>query len=231
MVGFAVGAPMFRASNRALIVAVIVTLVTFTVPCLDFLLPPAAFSGSAAVPGPLRINLFFDRLANDRRGLLPQQLARIDTLLRHARSNYARSSIDLVVSTGTCEYHREPESSVASARFSRGSINVVVTDRLGYDIDHQLTGAVSFGPPVMRTQLRTSPFFLVSFIGLEDAAQDALEHEIAHHLAGHTLRRPGFLDAHCADAALALLFLKQRLDPPVELFQRGAVRLSSLAQE
>jgi len=66
------------------------------------------------------------------------------------------------------------------------TINLMVTDTLGYDIDRNRTGGCSAGPGPKGANLGDR--FYRTFIGLNEANGATLPHEYAHHFSLDTQR-------------------------------------------
>jgi len=88
-------------------------------------------------------------------------------------------SFDLHYTDGA--YMREQGFAEIPDKFlAGGTINLFVTESLGYDIDHDRTGGGSIGPRPRRPGIAPDPFYK-TFVGLKDAHATTLPHEYAHH--------------------------------------------------
>ena len=131
-----------------------------------------------------------DRGAHFGKGLAEDQIARFRYLQEKARREYATSGIRFDVHVLEGAYLRQQGYSEIPSKFlARGTINLFVTESLGYDIDRDRTGGCSMGPRAPSRRSGGDPFYK-SFLGLREAGENTLAHEYAHHFTLDTRRNP-----------------------------------------
>ena len=148
----------------------------------------------ALKPIVISVSVMLDRGAHSARGLAENEIAKFKQYQEKARREYATSGIlfDVRFVDGaflrTQGYSQIPEKFLA-----RKTINLFVTDTLGYDIDRDRTGGCSTGPRPRGPRSAPDPFYK-TFLGLRDAHDTTLAHEYAHHFTLDTLRNPTMTD-------------------------------------
>jgi hypothetical protein len=146
-------------------------------------------------PEPLRpivisVQVMFDRGAHSARGLAEGERSKFKRYQEKARREYATSGIRFDIRVLEGAYLRQQGYSEIPSQFlARGTINLFVTDTLGYDIDRDRTGGCSMGPRPPGRKSGGDPFYQ-TFLGLRDAAETTLPHEYAHHFTLDTRRNP-----------------------------------------
>jgi hypothetical protein len=180
------------------------------------------FSRSATAPLKpivISVNVMLDRGAHSVRGLTESEIAKFKQYQESARREYATSGIlfDLRYVEGaflrTQGYSEIPEKFLA-----RKTINLFVTDTLGYDIDRDRTGGCSTGPRPRGPRSAPDPFYK-TFLGLRDARDTTLAHEYAHHFTLDTRRNPTMTGNLWADLRNDLLLWRQRHGVPILQFR------------
>ena len=112
----------------------------------DFLLALAGGGFFSRKPEPLKpivisVNLMFDHGAHSGKGLGETELALFNRYQEKTRREYATSGIFFDVSVTEGAYLRQQGYSQIPEKFlTLKSINLFVTDTLGYDIDRERTG-------------------------------------------------------------------------------------------
>lgn len=107
-----------------------------------------------------------------------------------AAREFAVSAIKFQVMVTEGAFLRTQGYSVIPDQFlRRGTVNVFVTNVLGYDIDRDRTGGTCIGPRARRAGVAADPFYKV-FLGLDHATARTLPHEYAHHLTLDTAENP-----------------------------------------
>jgi len=153
-----------------------------------FLLAPLA----AAVymrPIIVSVRVLLDRGAHKGRGLTGGEIALFNARQERARREYAASGIHFELHVVEDAYLRQQGYSVIPEKFlTTTSINLFVTETLGYDIDIDRTGGCSMGPRPPSRRSGGDPYYR-TFLGLKDAGDNTLQHEYAHHFTLDTRHR------------------------------------------
>jgi hypothetical protein len=193
----------------------------------DFLLALAGGGFFSRKPEPLKpivisVNLMFDHGAHSGKGLGETELALFNRYQEKTRREYATSGIFFDVSVTEGAYLRQQGYSQIPEKFlTLKSINLFVTDTLGYDIDRERTGGGSIGPRPRRPGFAPDPFYKV-FLGLRDASEKALAHEYAHHFTLDTRRQPTVMRNSWADLRNDYWLWRQRHGVPILQFRACA---------
>lgn len=141
-------------------------------------------------PLTIAVQVMFDQGAHSGKGLGEAERSRFKSYQEKARREYATSGIYFDLRTLEGTYLRQQGYSEIPSKFlARGTINLFVTDTLGYDIDRDRTGGCSMGPRPPSRRSGGDPFYK-TFLGLRDARDTTLPHEYAHHFTLDTRRRP-----------------------------------------
>jgi hypothetical protein len=136
------------------------------------------------------VQAMFDQGAHSGRGLKDAERSKFRNFQEKARREYATSGIRFDVRVLEGAYLRQQGYSEIPEKFlARGTINLFVTDTLGYDIDRDRTGGCSMGPRPPSRRSGGDPYYK-TFLGLRDARDTTLAHEYAHHFTLDTLRNP-----------------------------------------
>jgi hypothetical protein len=150
----------------------------------------------------------FDQGAHAGRGLGEGERSKFRSFQDQARREYATTGIQFDVRVLEGAYLRQQGYSEIPAKFlARGTLNLFVTDTLGYDIDRDRTG----GDP-----------FYETFLGLRDARDTTLPHEYAHHFTLDTRRNPTAAANFWADLRNDYWLWLQRHGMPVMEFRACA---------
>ncbi|MGA2738253.1 MAG: hypothetical protein ABSG65_12500 [Bryobacteraceae bacterium] len=138
----------------------------------------------------ISVQAMFDRGAHSGKGLSEAERFKFRRLQEQARREYANSGIRFDVRALEGAYLRQQGYSEIPEKFlARGTINLFVTDTLGYDIDRDRTGGCSMGPRPPSRRSGGDPFYK-TFLGLREARDTTLPHEYAHHFTLDTQRNP-----------------------------------------
>jgi hypothetical protein len=138
----------------------------------------------------ISVQAMFDQGAHSGRGLKDAERSKFRNFQEKARREYATSGIRFDVRVLEGAYLRQQVYSEIPEKFlARGTINLFVTDTLGYDIDRDRTGGCSMGPRPPSRRSGGDPYYK-TFLGLRDARDTTLAHEYAHHFTLDTLRNP-----------------------------------------
>jgi hypothetical protein len=168
------------------------------------------------------VSVMLDRGAHSAKGLSESEVAKFKQYQEQARREYATSGIrfDLRFVEGaflrTQGYSEIPEKFLA-----RKTINLFVTDTLGYDIDRDRTGGCSTGPRPRGPRSAPDPFYK-TFLGLRDARDITLAHEYAHHFTLDTRRNPSMTGNLWADLRNDYWLWRQRHGLPILQFRACA---------
>ena len=125
-------------------------------------------------PEPLRpivisVQAMFDKGAHSGKGLGEGELSKFRNYQEKARREYATSGIRFDIRVLEGGYLRQQGYSEIPPKFlAPGTINLFVTDTLGYDIDRDRTGGCSIGPRPPSRRSGGDPFYK-TFLGLRDA--------------------------------------------------------------
>ncbi len=162
---------------------------------------PTLIGGRAEQLRPIiiSVNVLYDRGTHAGKGLGESEIATFNRYQERARREYATSGIafDLHFTDGAF-LRKQGYSQIPDRFLSRGSINLFVTDTLGYDIDRDRTGGCSIGPRPRAPGIAPEPFYK-TFLGLREAAETTLVHEYAHHFTLDTKRNPSATGNFWAD--------------------------------
>jgi len=168
------------------------------------------------------VQVMFDRGAHSGQGLGAREIAAFNALQEKARRDYAISGIHFDVHAEEGAYLRQQGYSEIPDKFlTKSSINLFVTETLGYDIDKDRTGGCSIGPRAPSRRSGGDPFYEI-FLGLRDAHDTTLEHEYAHHFTLDTLHRPGAAGNLWADLRNDYWLWRQRHGTPIAAFRACA---------
>ncbi len=170
----------------------------------------------------ISVNAMFDRSAHSGKGLGSGELSLFKYFQEKAAREYAISGIwfDVRVSEGA--YLRQQGYSEIPDQFlAPKTINLFVTDALGYDIDRDRTGGSSTGPRPRTRQSARSPFYKI-YLGLKDARDTTLPHEYAHHFTLDTQRTASVAGNLWADLRNDYWLWRQRHGVPMVEFRRCA---------
>jgi hypothetical protein len=112
-------------------------------------------------------------------------------------------------------------SEIPEKFLARKTINLFVTDALGYDIDKDRTGGCSTEPRPRGPRSAPDPFYK-TFLGLRDAHDTTLAHEYAHHFTLDTRRNPTMTGNLWADLRNDFWLWRQRQGAPILQFRACA---------
>ena len=167
----------------------------------------------------ISVNILFDRGAHSGRGLGQGEVSLFNRYQEKAAREFATSGIffDIRVTEGA--YLRQQGFSEIPDQFLvPGTINLFVTETLGYDIDRDRTGGASMGPrPRTRVSARSPGY--KSFLGLKDADDTTLPHEYAHHFTLDTQRNASMESNFWADLRNDYWLWRQRHGVPILEFR------------
>jgi hypothetical protein len=192
----------------------------------DFLLSGIDAAGAGALhasqglkPIVISVHVMFDQGAHSGKGLRDSEIARFNVCQERARREYSISGLHFDLHRVEGAYVRQQGYSVIPDKFlARGTINLFVTDTLGYDIDRDRTGGCSVGPHAQRGRFAGDPFY-ETFLGLSDADEGTLAHEYAHHFTLDTRRRSTWLSNSWADFRNNYWLWRQRHGSPIMAFR------------
>jgi hypothetical protein len=195
----------------------------------EFLLFGAAGNGlfTRTKPQPLKpivisVHAMFDRGAHSGKGLGDRERAMFYRYQEKARREFATSGILFDVRVVEDAHLREQGYSDIPDKFlARGTINLFVTETLGYDIDRDRTGGCSMGPRPPSRKSGGDPFYK-TFLGLREAGEATLAHEYAHHFSLDTRRRPTAAANFWADLRNDFWLWRQRHGVPIPQFRACA---------
>ena len=178
-------------------------------------------------PAPLRpivisVNAMLDQGAHSGKGLGESEISKFKAYQEKARREYATSGILFEVRVVEGAFLRKQGYSQIPSRFlARGTINLFVTDTLGYDIDRDRTGGCSIGPLPPGPRFGRDPFYK-TFLGLREAGETTLAHEYAHHFTLDTRRNPSATGNFWADLRNDYWLWRQRHGVPIMEFRACA---------
>lgn len=168
----------------------------------------------------IRVNVMFDQAAHSTKGLGAGEVAMFWRYQSEAAREYATSGIYFDLRQTAGAYVRTQGYSEIPAKFLvRGSINLFVTETLGYDIDVDRTGGSSMGPRKRAPGVPPDPFYK-TFLGLKDARITTLPHEYAHHFTLDTRKGPTIAGNVWADVRNDYWLWRQRHGAVIEAFRR-----------
>jgi len=182
----------------------------------------AARNAERLKPIVISVNALLDQGAHSGAGLAQGEIAAFMRYQERARREYATSGIafDIRIVEGaylrTQGYSEIPENFLA-----RKTINLFVTETLGYDIDRDRSGGCSIGPRQRRPGSAADPFYKI-FLGLKDAGETTLRHEYAHHFTLDTLRDPTIMGNVWADLRNEYWLWRQSHGAPILQFRQCA---------
>jgi hypothetical protein len=182
---------------------------------------------TARNPEPLRpiaisVNAMLDRGAHSGKGLGAGELSAFQYYQEKARREYATSGIRFDVRVVEGAYLRTQGYSEIHPKFlAPKTINLFVTDTLGYDIDRDRTGGCSIGPRPPVRGLGGDRFYK-TFLGLREARETTLAHEYAHHFTLDTRRNPTSAGHFWADLRNDYWLWRQRQGVAILEFRRCA---------
>ncbi len=183
------------------------------------------FSRTATAPLKLiviSVSVMLDRGAHSAKGLGESEIAKFKQYQEKARREYAASGILFDVRYVEGAYLRTQGYSEIPEKFlARNTINLFVTDTLGYDIDRDRTGGCSTGPRPRGPRSAPDPFYK-TFLGLRDARDTTLAHEYAHHFTLDTRRNPTMTGNLWADLRNDYWLWRQRHGTPILQFRACA---------
>jgi hypothetical protein len=178
-------------------------------------------------PEPLRpivisVHAMLDRGAHSGRGLGGGELSAFNRYQERARREYAISGILFDVRVVEGAFLRTQGYSEIPAKFlASKTINLFVTDTLGYDIDRDRTGGCSTGPRPRGPRFAGDPFYK-TFLGLREAGETTLVHEYAHHFTLDTQRNRTTARNLWADLRNDYWLWRQRCGSPILEFRACA---------
>ncbi len=136
------------------------------------------------------VRTLLDQGARSGKGLSDEALAIFNRYQEKARREFAVSGIRFDVHFVNGAYLRQQGYSEIPSKFlARNSINLFITERLGYDIDTDRTGGASMGPRPPAPGFGGDPYYK-TFVGLKEASDSTLAHEYAHHFTLDTQQNP-----------------------------------------
>ncbi len=143
---------------------------------------PDRSCGVAPCEATVKLNVIYDRRAHGGKGLSQQEKENFaKNILRTAQKEYANAFIDFDISYSPGELFEDEASNLNMAGLQRQGINVVVTDMLPSKLRDSSPGkGASF----------ISKGYAVSAIGLREADDSTLAHELSHHFLGDTTKPP-----------------------------------------
>lgn len=167
----------------------------------------------------ISVNAMLDRGAHSGKGLSEREVSLFKYYQIEAAHDFAVSGILFDVRLTEDAYLRQQGYSEIPDKFLvPRTINLFVTDTLGYDIDRDRTGGSSMGP--RRRGPRTSPDpFYKTFLGLRDAKVTTLAHEYAHHFTLDTQRNATIVGNVWADLRNDYWLWRQRHGVPIPEFR------------
>jgi hypothetical protein len=170
-------------------------------------------------PITISVHVMVDRGAHSGRGLGAGEVSKFKCYQEKASREYATSGIFFNIQMGEGAYLRTQGYSEIPDKFlARGTINLFVTDSLGYDIDVDRTGGCSIGPRPRGPRFGGDPFYK-TFLGLREAGESTLAHEYAHHFTLDTQRRPTAAGNLWADLRNDYWLWLQRNGVPIMAFR------------
>lgn len=190
----------------------------------EFICATASLLNGAAPLQPIvvSVNVLFDLAAHDGHGLAKSEIALFNDYQERARREYAISGIHFEIQVTENAYLRQQGYSEIPDKFLKPkTINLVVTDSLGYDIDRERTGGCSSGPHPRKGKVPGDPFYK-TFLGLKDANAETLTHEYAHHFCLDTRRSRTWTSNFWADIRNNYWLARQRRGTPIPAFRACA---------
>ena len=173
-------------------------------------------------PIAISVNAMFDRGAHSGKGLSAGEISAFKDYQEKARREYATSGIRFDVRATEGAYLRtQGYSEIHPKYLAPKTINLFVTDTLGYDIDRDRTGGCSIWPRPPMPKYGGDPFYK-TFLGLREARETTLAHEYAHHFTLDTRRNPTAAGHLWADLRNDYWLWRQRHGVPILEFRRCA---------
>jgi hypothetical protein len=170
----------------------------------------------------ISVNAMLDRGAHSGKGLGAGEISAFKNYQEKARREYATSGIRFEVRLVEGAYLRTQGYSEIHPKFlARNTINLFVTDTLGYDMDRDRTGGCSVGPHPPVPKYGGDPFYK-TFLGLREARETTLAHEYAHHFTLDTRKNPTAAGHLWADLRNDYWLWRQRHGVPILEFRRCA---------
>ena len=170
----------------------------------------------------ISVNAMLDRGAHSGKGLGAGEISAFKNYQEKARREYATSGIRFDVRLVEGAYLRTQGYSEIHPKFlARNTINLFVTDTLGYDMDRDRTGGCSVGPHPPVPKYGGDPFYK-TFLGLREARETTLAHEYAHHFTLDTRKNPTAAGHLWADLRNDYWLWRQRHGVPILEFRRCA---------
>lgn len=170
----------------------------------------------------ISVNAMFDQGAHRGKGLGSGEVSLFGKYQQIAAREYATSGIFFDVRVSEGAYLRQQGYSEIPERFLvPKTINLFVTDALGYDIDRDRTGGTSLGPRPRMRGYAPDPFYKI-FLGLKDARETTLPHEYAHHFTLDTQRNASIASNLWADLRNDYWLWRQRHGVTVPEFRACA---------
>jgi hypothetical protein len=187
-----------------------------------FLLGAALSAAPPLVPILISVNVMLDRAAHSGHGLSQSEIALYQAYQERARREYAVSGIHFELHLQEGAYLRQQGYSEIPDKFLvPKTINLFVTDSLGYDIDRDRTGGCSIGPRPRKGKFPGDPFYK-TFLGLKDANAAVLTHEYAHHFSLDTRQTRTWTSNFWADVRNNYWLARQRRGTPIMAFRACA---------
>lgn len=170
----------------------------------------------------VRLSILYDAAAHNNTGLSGVERQRFEQLLKRARAEYAVSSLLLRENYVEGAFLRTQGYSEIPERFlTPATINIFVSSSLAYDVDRNRTGGASIGPHGRAPQTSENRFYK-TFIGLREASDGTLAHELAHHFTLDTRRNPTPAANLFADLKIDWWLWRQRHGNPIPEFRACA---------
>ena len=170
----------------------------------------------------ISVNAMLDRGAHSGKGLGESEVSTFKRYQEKTRREYLTSGIRFDVRMVEGAYLRTQGYSEIHPKFLvPKTINLFVTDTLGYDIDRDRTGGCSIGPRAPVPRFGGDPFYK-TFLGLREARATTLAHEYAHHFTLDTRRNPTPAGHLWADLRNDYWLWRQRHGVPILEFRRCA---------
>ena len=170
----------------------------------------------------ISVSVLFDRGAHSGKGLGEIERAAFQAHQERARREFATSGIHFDTRVVEGAYLRTQGYSEIPEKFLiPKTINLFVTDSLGYDIDRDRTGGCSMGPHPRGPRFAADRFYK-TFLGLREARPTTLPHEYAHHFTLDTRHRPTAAGNLWADLRNDYLLWLQRRGVPIQSFRACA---------
>jgi hypothetical protein len=170
----------------------------------------------------ISVNAMLDRGAHSGKGLGESEVSTFKRYQEKTSREYLTSGIRFDVRMVEGAYLRTQGYSEIHPKFLvPKTINLFVTDTLGYDIDRDRTGGCSIGPSAPVPRLGGDPFYK-TFLGLREARATTLAHEYAHHFTLDTRRNPTSAGHLWADLRNDYWLWRQLYGVPIVEFRRCA---------